>query len=107
MAREIKQLGIVNPNADTDTPIFQQGTPGLFIVSVTAANAGIEDARIDVWIQPSASANQIGYITNQLILPGRNSYETQKFTLTFDDSVYVKSTSASVSFVTSGINQTE
>lgn len=107
MAREIKQLGIVNPTADTDTAIFEQGTAGLFIVSVTAANQGLEDARIDVWIQPSASANPVGYITSNLILPGRNAYETQKFTLTFNDAIYVRSTSSSVSFITSGINQTE
>jgi hypothetical protein len=107
MAREIKQLGITNPSADSETLIFSQGTAGLFIVSVTAANAGIEDARIDVWIQPSASASQRGYITNQLILPGRNAYETQKFTLNLNDSIFVNSTSASISFVTSGINQTE
>lgn len=107
MAREIKQLGIVNPTADTDTEIFEQGTAGLFIVSVTAANKGLEDARIDVWIQPSASASEVGFITSSLILPGRNAYETQKFTLTFNDSIYVRSTSSSVSFITSGINQTE
>lgn len=107
MAREIKQLGIVNPAADSDTAIFEQGTSGLFIVSVTAANQALEDSRIDIWIVPSASANPIGYITKDLILPGRNSYETQKFTLTFDDAIYVRSTSSSVSFITSGINQTE
>ena len=107
MAREIKQLGITNPDADTPTLIFEQGTPGLFIVSVTAANRGLEDARVDVWINPSASASEIGYITSNLILPGRNSYETQKFTLTYSDAIYVQSTSGSVSFITSGINQTE
>jgi len=107
MAREIKQLGIVNPAADSDTAIFEQGTAGLFIVSVTAANQALEDSRIDIWIVPSASANPTGYITKDLILPGRNSYETQKFTLTFDDAIYVRSTSSSVSFITSGIDQTE
>lgn len=107
MAREIKQLGIVNPTADSDTAIFEQGTSGLFIVSVTAANQSLEDARIDVWINPSGSAKQIGYITKDLILPGRNAYETQKFTLDFDDAIYVRSTSSSVSFITSGIDQTE
>ena len=107
MAREIKQLGITNPPADSPTLIFEQGTPGLFIVSVTAANRGLEDARVDVWINPSSSASEIGYITSNLTLPGRNSYETQKFTLTFSDSIYVQSTSGSVSFITSGINQTE
>jgi hypothetical protein len=107
MAREIKQLGITNPSADSPTEIFEQGTPGLFIVSVTATNKGVEDARVDVWISPSSSASQVGYITSNLILPGRNSYETQKFTLTFNDAIYVQSTSGSVSFMTSGINQTE
>jgi hypothetical protein len=107
MAKEIKQLGITNPEADDPTLIFEQGTPGLFIVSVTAANRGLEDARIDVWISPSSSASEIGYITSNLTIPGRNSYETQKFTLTFSDSIYVQSTSGSLSFITSGIDQTE
>lgn len=107
MAKEIKQLGIVNPYADTDTTIFEQGTSGLFLVSVTATNRGLEDSRVDIWIVPSASASEIGHITSNLILPGRNSYETQKFTLTYNDSIHVRATSASISFITSGINQTE
>ncbi len=107
MAKELKNLGIINPNANIETLGFEQGTAGLFLVSVTATNTALTDARFDVRLyNASASANS-GYIAKNQLLPGHNSYETVRFTLDYNDKIYVLSTSSYVSFIISGINQTE
>lgn len=107
MARELKNLGIINPDANIETLGFEQGTAGLFLVSVTATNTAITDARFDIRLYNASASNNSGYIAKNQILPGRNSYETVRFTLDYNDKIYVTSTSASVSFIISGINQTE
>jgi hypothetical protein len=107
MARELKNLGIVNPNANVETLAFAQGTAGLFLVSVIATNTSIEDARFDVTVFNASASTNNAFIAKSQLLPGRNSYETQRFTLDYNDAIYIKSTSSSVSFLVSGINQTE
>lgn len=107
MAKELKNLGIVNPNENTETLAFEQGTAGLYLVSVTATNIGITDAKFDVRIFNSSASTASGHIAKNQLLPGRNSYETVRFTLDYNDKIYIKSTSSSVSFIISGINQTE
>lgn len=107
MARELKNLGIVNPSADTETLAFEQGTAGLFLVSVTATNTALTDARFDVRIFNASASTNSAFIAKSQILPGRNSYETVRFTLDYNDKIYVTATSASVSFLVSGVNQTE
>jgi len=107
MARELKNLGIINPGAGVETLGFEQGTAGLYLVSVTATNAAITDARFDIRVFNASASTNSAYIAKNQLLPGRNSYETVRFTLDYNDKVYVAATSASVSFVISGINQTE
>ena len=107
MAKEIKQLGIINPSAIVETLAFEQGSAGLFLVSVLVSSLSIEDSRFDITVFNSSASTNNATISKQQLLPGRNSYETQKFTLDYNDSIYVKATSASVSFLVSGINQTE
>lgn len=107
MARELKNLGIVNPSANTETLAFEQGTAGLYLVSVTSTNIGITDAKFDVRIFNASASTSSGYIAKDQLLPARNSYETVRFTLDYNDKIYVKANSSSVSFIVSGINQTE
>lgn len=107
MAREIKQLGIINPLSETDTLAFEQGTSGLFLVNITVSNHAMEDARFDIWIYDVSASTSFGNIASGQLLPGRSSYETVKFTLDYNDKIYVRSTSASTSFIISGVNQTE
>jgi hypothetical protein len=87
MARELKNIGILNPSANTRTLAFEQGTSGLYLCSVIVTNNAM------------ISSNQL--------LPGRNAYETHRFTLDYNDEIYITSTSGSVSFLISGVNQTE
>lgn len=107
MAREIKQLGIINPEPNTDVLAFEQGSAGLFLINVTVSNHAMEDARFDIWIYDVSASTSFGNISSGQILPGRSSYETVKFTLDYNDKIYVRSTSGSTSFIISGVNQVE
>lgn len=105
MAKEIKNLAISNPLANTDTLAFLQSTPGIYVVSVLASNKDIVDERISIWTFTSASVT--GHIAYSETLEGRGSYSSEKFALNSNDRIYVRSTGASTSFVISGVNQTE
>lgn len=107
MAKEIKQIGIVMPAANTETLAFEQGTAGLFLVTVAVTNQAMDDARFDIWVNDVSASTSFGKIASGQLLPGRSSFETVKFTLDFNDKIYIKSTSSSVSFLISGLNQTE
>lgn len=107
MAKEIKQLSIVNPEANTEIVAFEQGTPGLFVVSVIASNYGLVDTRFDITLFNASASTNNAMIAKQQELPSRNSYETQKFALDFNDKIYVKANSGSVSFLITGVNQSE
>lgn len=107
MAKEIKQLGIINPAANVETLAFEQGSPGLFVVSVIASNYGPTDANFDITLFNVSASTNNGLIAKKQLLPTRNSYETHKFSLDFSDKIYVKANSASISFVITGVNQSE
>ena len=107
MAKEIKQLGIINPEANTEVLAFEQGSPGLFVVSVIASNYGMTDAKFDITIFNASASTNNAILAKKQPLPARNSYETQKFTLDYSDEIYVMANSSSVSFMISGVNQSE
>jgi hypothetical protein len=115
MAKEIKQLVISNPAANTGTLVFQHTQPvgqpnsGLFLANVLVNNKSIADSRFDIWISsasPSASAN-FGYIAKDQVIYGRDTYETSKFTMKINDRLFIKAATASVGFVVNGVNQSE
>lgn len=115
MAKEIKQLVISNPAANTDILVFQHTQPvgqpnsGLFLANVLVNNKSIADSRFDIWISsasPSASAN-FGYIAKDQVIYGRDTFETSKFTMKIDDRLFVRTATASVGFVVNGTNQSE
>lgn len=115
MAKEIKQLAISNPAAETDVLVFQHTQPvgqpnsGLFLANVLVNNRSVADSRFDIWISsasPSASAN-FGYVARNQVIYGRDTFETSKFTMKINDRLYVRSATASVGFVINGVNQSE
>jgi hypothetical protein len=113
MAKEIKQLVISNPAPETDVLAFQHTQPvgqtnsGLFLANVLVNNRSVADSRFDIWVQnPSASTN-LGYIAKGQVIYGRDTFETSKFTMKINDQLYVRTATASVAFLVSGINQTE
>jgi len=107
MARELKNLSITHVQPNVETLAFQQQSVGLYLVSVTAINSAMSDARFDVKLYDASASVNSAHIAKSQLLPGRNSYETVRFTLDYHDRVYVSATSSSVAFIISGINQTE
>jgi hypothetical protein len=107
MAKEIKQLAIVNPPANTNVVGYYQAVPGIYLLSILATNKDIVDERISIWVYNSASVQNTGYIAASELITGRSSYYSQKFSLQQNDQIHIRSTGASTSFVISGVNQTE
>jgi len=108
MAKEIKNLAIVNPIANIETTAFHQGgSPGLYLVSVIVSNNALDDARFDITVFNNSASTNNAYVAKGQLISGRNSYETHRFTLDYYDNIHIKSTSSSVSFLISGVNQTE
>ena len=102
----IHRIAIANPSANTDTLVHI--AEGLYLVSVIVANKSRdEQGLVDIWIAPEGTTNSasIGYIAGALPVTPRNPYETFKFTMNIDDELYVRATTASVSFIVQGVNQ--
>lgn len=113
MAKEIKQLAISNPPANTATQIFAHTQPagqvnsGLFLVNVLVNNKSLGDSKFDVWVVNSSASTNLGYISYNQIIYGKDTFETSKFTMKINDKLWVKSMTASVGFVVNGVNQSE
>lgn len=104
----IARLGIANPaqNAPTVLATFS----GDHLISVIATNRstlGSVVTRVSVWVVPSTAASEAehAYIVDNLTLPNGQSFETFRFTVEQGDTVYVKTTGPSTSFVCNGIPQ--
>jgi len=101
----LKRLAISNPSADTDTTLFTADNQ--YLMSVIATNKSASSADLSVWVEPAgtASASQYAYIVYELPIDGLNSYETFRFAVNTNDTVKVRTTSASVSCQGYGIIQ--
>jgi hypothetical protein len=102
----IHRIAIANPNANTDTLVHV--AEGLYLLSVIIANKSRdEQGLVDIWIAPEGTANSasFGYIAGALPVTPKNPYETFKFTMDIDDELYVRASTASVSFIVQGVNQ--
>jgi len=103
----IERLAISNPSANTNTVAFT--SDGAYLVSVIATNKSTTDnSVISVWIAPlgTDTAGGRGYIAANIPLSVSNTYETFRFALNNTDVVRVESSTANVSFVVQGIEQT-
>lgn len=103
----IERLAISNPAANSNTVLFT--SDGIYLVSVIATNkSSTNNASISVWIAPagSDSAGGRGYVAANIPLTISNSYETFRFAVNNTDVVRVEATTADVSFVMQGIDQT-
>lgn len=102
----IHRIAIANPSANTDTLVHT--AEGLYLVSVIVTNKSRdEQGLVDIWIAPEGTGNSasFGYIAGALPVTPKNPYETFKFTMNIDDELYVRATTASVSFIVQGVNQ--
>jgi hypothetical protein len=105
----ISRLAVSNPSATTDTLLYTRTGSRDALASIIATNKSSDAATIRVWVVPfgqdSTPANHATIAYNSAV-GGNNSLETFRFPVTPNDKVYVRSSSADISFILSGIDNT-
>jgi hypothetical protein len=106
----ITRLGLSNPAANTSVALATFSAP--YLVSVTAANTAATSTpvcKVSVYIVPSnaVTESQYAYITYNITLTVGQSFETFRFATNAGDTLYVRSTTANVSFTANGVEQND
>jgi hypothetical protein len=105
----ISRLAVSNPGANTDTLIYTRSGSRDALASIIATNKSSTDATIRVWVVPfgqdAVPANHATIAYNSPV-DGNNSLETFRFPVTPNDKVYVRASTADISFTLSGIDNT-
>jgi len=103
----ISRLAISNPSATTDTLLHTATRSSL--ASIIATNKASTVAEVRVWIIPTgqdATPANWSYIAYDADITATNSLETFRFPVMTGDKIYVRSTTADVSFQIMGIYET-
>jgi len=103
----ITRLAISNPAATTNTILYTAPRPALVSVIATNKSPTIA-ANVRIWIQPqgSSSESQYSYIAYDALVPVANSMETFRFPVMTNDVIYIRSSTANLSFSLNGIYET-
>ena len=105
----ISRLAVSNPAQNTNTLMYTRSGSRDALASIIATNKSSTDATIRVWVVPSGQdstpANH-ATIAYDSAVDGNNSLETFRFPVTPNDKVYIRSSTADVSFTLSGIDNT-
>lgn len=105
----ISRLAISNPAQNTDTLLYTRTGSRDALASIIATNKSSDPATIRVWVVPfgqdSTPANHVT-IAYDTAVEGNNALETFRFPVTPNDKVYVRSSTADISFMLSGIDNT-
>lgn len=104
----LMRLGISNPSATTDTLLYT--ATGQFLASIIATNKSVSTtANIRIWIVPSGAtlASQYAYLAYDQDIVPQNTLETHRFALNQNDTVYVRSDTADMSFMLNGLKQVD
>ena len=106
----IIRLGVLTPAANTGQQLVALASSHL--VSVVIANTSSQatpQCRVDVWVQPQGAGqvSEYAYIAANLTVGVGQSFETFRFAVNAQDSIYVKSTIAGTSFSVYGILQAD
>jgi hypothetical protein len=103
----INRLAISNPAANTD--ILMHTAVRSAVVSVIATNKDTVSSVINVWIIPSGQdatpANWV-HIASNLSVEAGNSVETFRFPVVGSDKIYIRSSTANVSFSLNALYET-
>ena len=103
----INRLAISNPAANTD--ILMHTAVRSAVVSVIATNKDTVSSVINVWIIPSGQdatpANWV-HIASNLSIEAGNSVETFRFPVVGSDKIYIRSSTANVSFSLNALYET-
>lgn len=105
----ISRLAVSNPSATTDTLIYTRSGSRDALTSIIASNKSSDSATIRVWVVPfgeDANSANHAVITWNAVVNGNDALETFRFPVTPNDKVYVWSSSADISFLLSGIDNT-
>jgi hypothetical protein len=103
----ISRLAISNPSATTDTLLHTATRSSL--ASIIATNKASAVAEVRVWIVPQGqdgTPENWSYIAYDADITATNSLETFRFPVMTGDKIYVRSTTADVSFQIMGIYET-
>jgi hypothetical protein len=105
----ISRLATSNPGANTSTLIYTRSGSRDALASIIATNKSSTAATVRVWVVPfgqdEVPANH-ATIAYDAPLAGNNSLETFRFPVTPNDKVYVRASTADISFMLSGIDNT-
>jgi hypothetical protein len=105
----ISRLATSNPSANTDTLIYTRSGSRDALASIIATNKSATSATIRVWVVPFGqdlvTANH-AVISYNTAVQGNNSLETFRFPVAPNDKVYVRASTADISFTLSGIDNT-
>ena len=103
----ISRLATSNPGANSNILLYT----GLrtTLCSVIATNKSSDPATIRVWVVPldqdAVPANHV-FISYNVSITGNNSLETFRFPVVTGDKVYVRASTGDISFMLSGIDDT-
>jgi len=102
----IVRLAVGTPSANTDT-LLHESTRGS-LISVMATNKSSSAATVRIWVKPNGATteSQYAYVSYDTPVPGNNSLETFRFAIENQDEVYVRSSTANVSFSINAIYET-
>lgn len=106
----ILRLGVVTPSANSSVQLT--GVLNSHLASVVVANTSAQSTpvcKVDIWVQPqnAATTAEYAYIASNLTIGVGQSFETFRFALNPNDSIYVRSTIPGTSFSAYGLLQSE
>lgn len=102
----LTRLGITKPAANTDTSVFTSVNP--YLMSIIATNLSTSTAAlIRVWVVPYGETDptKYAYINYDIPVDQANTFETFRFAVNPGDTIYVRSSTADVSFAGYGLVQ--
>lgn len=103
----ISRLATSNPSSNTDILLYTGSRT--ILTSVIATNKSANPATIRVWVVPldqdAVAANHV-FISYNVSISGNDSLETFRFPVLTGDKVYVRASTADISFMLSGIDDT-
>lgn len=103
----ISRLATSNPAANTDILLYT--APRTILSSIIATNKSSTPATIKAWVVPldqdAVPANH-SFVAHNTPVGGTDSLETFRFPLMTGDKVYIRTSTADISFTLSGIDDT-
>ena len=103
----ISRLAVSNPSSGVSTLLYTRVGSRVALASVIATNKLNVDTTIKVWVVPHLQDNNAAnhaYVAFNTVLKANDAIETHRFPLEPEDKVYVSATSSDVSFILSGID---